>query len=195
MPLLALLPRHTIVHQGLAVRAQHGEHLAAAHNTHAIVLAEAELLGIERLRAPLVSLQVHQEHHVVRPQRVPLAPDHVAEPRERERDLGHDAGRARLAQERLAELCDGKAVDRDGHTRPAAKLGEARGRHARRKAAHNVLQVLANLIVGLGAEQIKVAQEVVVKREELEVELGECKGSVAAVVLAIILGIPENILK
>ena len=96
--------------------------------------------------------------------------------------LGAHLRRPRLAQEGLAHLEEPEVGQGESHARPASELRRAAHQLARLHARDGVLDVLLDVVGGLEAEEVKVAQQVVVEREELQVELGQREARVARVV-------------
>ena len=90
----------------------------------------------------------------------------------------------RLSHVGLAHLRDRQRAGRHGggHARPPRELHRARlGVAVRAHALEHVRDVLADLVRRLEAEQVEVPQEVVVEREELQVELGQRQAPLARV--------------
>jgi hypothetical protein len=116
-------------------------------------------------------------------QLVPLSAHIWPQRRQVQLDLRSDACGLRLAHVRLAHLHHGNAGGRHRHARPAAE-GDAAlqlrvwpGRDAREHIRQNLL----HLVGGLEAEEVEVAQQVVVQREELQVELGQREAAVGRI--------------
>ena len=79
--------------------------------------------------------------------------------------------------------------------RRTLKLDAALGAGLWRDAADDVFEVLADLVVGFQTEEVEAAQQVVVQREELQVQLGQRKAVLARVKLGVDdVGVPQRFL-
>ncbi len=114
-------------------------------------------------------------------QRRPLVRHLGLAPRQRDLGLGADFGRARLSKERPADLVQLESGEGEGHAGPAAEDRLARQLAARAEPLADILEVLLDLVRRLETEEREVAHEVVVQREELQVELRQGEHAIAVV--------------
>mmetsp|Transcript_144 Transcript_144/g.310 ORF Transcript_144/g.310 Transcript_144/m.310 type:complete len:1317 (+) Transcript_144:450-4400(+) len=128
-------------------------------------------------------LDADEEDHVVLSELVPLIPDVLLHASEADLDLGAHLRRHRLPDLRALHVHDLDAHERHHHARPAVELRHAIVVHRGLHAGDRILEVPADLVGGLQAEEVEVPEEVVVDGQELEVQLRQRQGIVAGVVL------------
>mmetsp|Transcript_25448 Transcript_25448/g.67258 ORF Transcript_25448/g.67258 Transcript_25448/m.67258 type:complete len:778 (+) Transcript_25448:1764-4097(+) len=145
-------------------------------------LGDGEVLELAVVRH-VRRIDADEEDHVVLPELVPLRADVRLHAREADLDLGAHLGRHRISDLRALHIHHLDAHERQHHACPALELRDAVLVHRRLHARDRVLKVLADLVRGLQAVEVEVPEQVVVDRQELEVQLRQRQGVVAGVVL------------
>mmetsp|Transcript_44005 Transcript_44005/g.113764 ORF Transcript_44005/g.113764 Transcript_44005/m.113764 type:complete len:375 (+) Transcript_44005:2759-3883(+) len=130
------------------------------------------------------------------PQLVPLRADVGLHAGEADLDLGTHLRRHGLADARALHVHHLEAHERQHHARLAVELRHVVLVHHGLHARDLVLQILADLVGGLQAEEVEVPQQIVVDGQELQVELRQGERVVARVVLLRHeVGIPDELLR
>ena len=124
-----------------------------------------------------------EETGVVLAQVLPFRFDIVADVQD-DGDIGADARRLLLADVGFAHFDYGEADNGLGHASPSAEDGhQALLRLPRFHAEDGIFNVLPDLVGRLQAEEIEVAQQVVVQRQKLQVEFRQRQAAFAGEVL------------